>query len=49
MRKIIFRFAAVKDYYKILDVPHSASQSEIKSKYHKLAKQYHPDFNKATE
>jgi molecular chaperone DnaJ len=34
-----------KDYYKILGVPKSASQSEIKKSYRKLSKKYHPDLN----
>jgi DnaJ-class molecular chaperone len=33
----------VKDPYKILNVPHSASPEEIKRSYRKLARQYHPD------
>ena len=34
-----------KDYYQILQVPHSASPEEIKRSFRKLAVQYHPDKN----
>lgn len=34
-----------KDYYEILGVDKKASEAEIKSKYRKLAKKYHPDLN----
>ncbi|HUD44242.1 MAG TPA: J domain-containing protein [Patescibacteria group bacterium] len=38
-----------QDYYSILGVNKSASASEIKSAYRKLALQYHPDRNKTKE
>jgi curved DNA-binding protein CbpA len=39
----------VTDYYKILGIRRTASSSEIKSAYRKLARQRHPDVNRGSE
>ena len=33
------------DYYKVLEIPKSATSKEIKSAYRKLARKFHPDLN----
>ncbi len=38
-----------KDYYKVLGVDKTASESEIKKTFRKLAKQHHPDANKGNK
>jgi curved DNA-binding protein CbpA len=43
--KVQCRLYSTKDYYKILNVPQSASPQQIKSAFYKLSKQYHPDLN----
>jgi len=39
------RIKEFKDYYKILNIPESASQEEIKKSFRKLALESHPDHN----
>lgn len=39
----------LKSYYEILNVQPSATKSEIKNQYKKLAKMYHPDVNSSLE
>ena len=38
----------VKDYYKILELPTTASSQEIKKSFRRLAQQYHPDKNEGS-
>ena len=38
-----------RSLYDVLDVPHSATQAEIKAAYYELSMKYHPDVNKSQE
>lgn len=35
-----------KDYYRLLDVPRTATEADIKQAYRRLARKYHPDVSK---
>ena len=41
--------ATKRDYYDILGVPRGAPPEDIKSAFRRLARQYHPDVNKASD
>jgi molecular chaperone DnaJ len=38
-----------RDYYDILGIPRDASEADIKSAFRRLAREYHPDVNKAED
>lgn len=40
---------AQRDYYEVLGVPKNASNDDLKSTFRRLARQYHPDVNKAPD
>src|SRR5690606_26142069 len=35
-----------KDYYKVMGLPRTATQAQIKAAHRKLSRKYHPDLNK---
>jgi curved DNA-binding protein len=45
----MFAKQTTKDYYRILELPASASAEEIKFSYKVLVKKYHPDINTGYE
>ena len=38
-----------RDYYEVLEVPKNASTEDLKAAFRRLARQYHPDVNKAPD
>src|SRR5204862_2756477 len=47
--KIIGQRLGMTDYYHVLGVKQTASATEIKSAYRKLARKHHPDVNRGSE
>jgi curved DNA-binding protein CbpA len=47
MRRVLRLFST--DYYRLLNLPHSATKAEVKKAYLSLAKQYHPDAQTGNE
>src|SRR2546428_7752262 len=45
----LFRSLAMTDYYHVLGVKRTATATEIKSAYRKLARKRHPDVNRGSE
>jgi DnaJ family protein B protein 11 len=43
---IVWVFFLRRDFYKILNLPKTATLNQIKKSYRKLAKELHPDKNK---
>lgn len=41
--------SAKRDYYEVLGIPRTADEQEVKRAFRRLARQYHPDVNKAAD
>ena len=42
-------FKNTKNFYEILEIPVDATQPEVKTAYHTMARKYHPDINKSPD
>lgn len=42
---VVMHASAEDDYYKILGLPRSATEQQVKKKYRQMARKYHPDLN----
>lgn len=49
MKKNMNTYRKISEARKVLDIPEQASLSEIKERYKKLVRKYHPDLNAGNE
>jgi len=45
----VLKYNNIMDYYKVLEIPKSATKEDIKKAYHRLSIKYHPDRNNSPD